>query len=181
MSRYWYNIVNARRYSCSIKQNTTQPKIWERIRFSALSSHSSVNNSSKENFSGLSLAIPEKNFLIATDQANNQSFWPKIQFKNVLKLAVFAKLTHNNFLAEPFSGITSTRKQEGFSVNKMRPCPLHLIKYFRKYYWISKVYLRFWAISRPPFLEKSQKLAWKTTRNLILGVPQVNNGQIDCS
>ena len=40
---------------------------------------SSLNNSSKEYFSGLSLAISEKNVLIATDQANNHSFWPKIQ------------------------------------------------------------------------------------------------------
>ena len=96
--------------------------------------HSSLKNSSKENFSELSLAISEKNFLIATDQANNHSFWPKIQFKNVLKLAVFAKLPQNNFLAEPFSGITNTRKQEGFSTNEMRLCPLDLTKYFRRYY-----------------------------------------------
>ena len=46
--------------------------------------HSSLNNSSKVNFSGLSLAISEKNFLIATDQANNHSFWP-IQKQNSIQ------------------------------------------------------------------------------------------------
>ena len=43
--------------------------------------HSSLNNSSKEYFSKVSLAILEKNVLIATDQANNHSFWPKIQWE----------------------------------------------------------------------------------------------------
>ena len=90
--------------------------------------------------------------------------------QNVLKLAVFAKLHQNNLLAETFSGKTNTRKQERFSANKNWLCPLDLIKYFSRNYWVSNVYLWFWAMSRQLFLGKWRKTPEKTTKNLFLVV-----------